>query len=226
MSQDFTIGPGTTGAVRGEFDKRLSDLDDAFVQSALVVVDAMPDFTRAFLEADLDAIGGARAMAEQVSAAIHAVEDAGFVLLAREAPVGRDLRRLVAILRLATDIDRSANLLRHVVESAEHLDARQLPEGLRTKMREMADRSTDVLRAGLDAWRQRDGLAITDVDRLDEVVDSLQLSLLEEASAQQKVGSDLMAIGLIARYLERIADHGVALARDAAFVVTGERVHI
>jgi phosphate uptake regulator len=31
-------------------------------------------------------------------------------------------------------------------------------------------------------------------------------------------------LGLVARYLERIADHGVAIARDTAFASTGERV--
>lgn len=213
------------GGNRAAFDKRLNDVEDAFVQAGLEVVEAMPRLTQSFMNADTDAISDARAMAATVADAIREVEDAGFVLLAREAPVGRDLRRLVAILRLTTDIERSANLLRHVAESAEHLDARSLPETVRNQIIELSVRSTDVLQAGLDAWRTRDGLAVTDVDQLDEFVDDLQLSLLESAAQEDRLSNELMVIGLIGRYFERIADHGVALAKDTAFVVTGERIH-
>jgi phosphate transport system protein len=226
MSQDafHQLSELPDDANRGSFDRQLNEVEDGFVGAALVVVESMPGLSASFLDAEVAAIDRAREMAADVGARIRQVEDAGFILLAREAPVGRDLRRLVAILRLATDIERSANLLRHVSESVEHLDARQLPEGLRVKLREMAERSADVLRAGIDAWRARDGLALTEVDELDELVDSLQISLLEDAADERRLGNELMAIGLIARYYERIADHGVALAKDTAFVVTGQRI--
>lgn len=226
MSEDafHLLQQPVEGANRGDFERRMNDLEDAFVAAALAVVEAMPDLTQSFLDGDVEAVAGARVMSDTVSESIRRVEDEGFVLLAREAPVGRDLRRLVAILRLATDVERSANLLKHVSESAEHMDARQLPESLRGKIRELAERSTEVLRAGIDAWRTRDGLAIADVDEMDEAVDRLQLTLLEDASDGHRLGSEMMVIGLIARYFERIADHGVALAKDTAFVVTGERV--
>lgn len=208
---------------RPEFDRRMNQLDDAFVSAALSVVEAMPGLTASFLDGDVSAVEDARLMAAVVADGIRRVEDEGFVLLARESPVGRDLRRLVAILRLATDVERSASLLKHVSEAAQHMDARVLPESLRGNIRELAARSADVLRAGIDAWRSRDGSAMDAVDEMDETVDQLQLQLLEAASAGQRDGAEMMVIGLIARYFERIADHGVALAKDATFVVTGER---
>ncbi|HEX9889682.1 MAG TPA: PhoU domain-containing protein, partial [Nitriliruptorales bacterium] len=81
----------------------------------------------------------------------------------------------------------------------------------------------DVFRAGIDAWRRRDGLMVTEVDALDTQVDRLQEVLLEEAATLADTGGGMLVLGLIARYYERIADHGVAFAHDATFVVTGDR---
>ncbi len=219
-----TPTPATPSRVRLTLDEKLNDIEDRFVRAAVLVAEALPELTGSFLDGDREAVAQAEHMAEQVRDLVREVEDEGFIILAREAPVGRDLRLLVALLRLATDIERSASLLLHVSEAANHLDPRGLPESLRTTLRELAVASAEVFRAGIDAWRQRDGLAVTDVDELDHRVDKLQVAVLDESSATERLGEELLVLGLVARYLERIADHGVALARDVAFVVTGERV--
>ncbi len=67
---------------------------------------------------------------------------------------------------------------------------------------------------------------MADVDDADEDVDRLQELLLERAAARDEIGDEMLVLGLIARYYERIADHGVAIAQDAAFVATGQRVKV
>lgn len=151
------------------------------------------------------------------------MEDRGFLLLAREAPVGGDLRRLVAILRLVLAVERSGALLRHAAETVAGLDPAGLPDDLRELLDRLATASADVFRQGIDAWRQRDGLAVHEVDHADRDVDGLRQRLLVRA-AQLASAADTMALGLLGRYYERIADHGVAFARDGAFVVTGLRL--
>ncbi len=218
--------PGSTPSrVRLSLDEKLNHVEDLFVRAALRVSEALPELSDSFLDGDRDAVAHAEQMSQDVKAAIREVEDEGFVILAREAPVGRDLRRLVALLRLATDIERSGSLLLHVSEAAHHLDPRGLPESLRATLRELAAAADEVFRAGIEAWRRRDGLAVAEVHQLDERVDQLQVAVLDQSSATDHLGEELLVLGLVARYLERIADHGVALARDVAFVVTGERVH-
>lgn len=82
-----------------------------------------------------------------------------------------------------------------------------------------------MFRSGLGAWSSSDALAINELDEADRDVDALQLRLLEAASHSDQIhGGTRLQLGLIARHYERIADYGVALARDAAFVVTGERL--
>ena len=221
-----TPEPRGSDELRQSFHAQLDDIDDMFVTCALQVAEALPSLTVRFLNGEHDAVEDAIELSIRIGALVEDIEEQGFVLLALEAPVSSDLRRLVAILRLATDIDRSAALLKHVVLTLERFDPRFLPDEVRAQVAELADRATTVFRMGVDAWRRQDALAVYEVDDADEDVDRLQELLLEKAVGVDDAGDEMLVLGLIARYYERIADHSVAVARDAAFVVTGQRVRV
>lgn len=216
--------PAVQADVRADFHGQLDAMDDAFVRSAFEVGEALPRLTAGFLDGDLAVGRAAIELSTRVGQAVEHIEDTGFLLLARQAPVAGDLRRLVALLRLTTDVDRSAALLKHVCLTLERFDPRLLAPELQRQLGELADRSTQVFAAGIDAWRRRDPVAVTDVDDADEDVDRLQQLLLDRAAEVDEGGDEMLVLGLLARYYERIADHGVAIAQDAAFVATGERV--
>lgn len=211
--------------LRTGFQGDLTALDDRFVSMALAVAEALPRLTADFLAGDRSSIDDAKELAAETADEREEIEHAGFILLAREAPVSGDLRRLVAILRLVADVDRTASLLKHVSESLERLDPRLLPDSVRTHVVDLAHRSVGVFRDGIEAWRRKDALAVHEVDDADEAVDHLQETLLEETT-RHDLRDEALVLGLIARYYERIADHGVAIAQDAAFVATGERVPV
>lgn len=210
--------------VQPSFHAALDDLDDRFTAAGLRIVEEMPRLVRGFLAGDRSMVAGARNLADECANDIRDVEDIGFVMLARQQPVGRDLRRLVALLRMCVDVDRSGALLRHAIETVRVSPPVDYPEELRTQVEELARLSADVFRGGMDAWRTKDALAVNELDIRDEQVDDLQRVLLETAGAVSVPPEVRVILGLIARYFERIADHGVAIARDTAFVTTGERV--
>ncbi len=217
---------GSGAELRGEYAAWLDEIDDELTGGALLVAEAMPGLTRAFLAADRAVLDHASALASEVRERCRRVEQEGFVLLARESPVSGDLRRLVAILRLVHDAERSGRLMRHVAEGVERLDARQLPVALRQQLEELAGRSVEVYRRGVDAWRQRDALAVHELDELDAQVDTLRVGLITHAQELDGAPAELMVLSLLGRYFERLADHGVAFAQHATFVVTGERVDV
>lgn len=214
------------GEVRLDYQARLDAVDDELIGGALVVAEAMPRMTRAFLAADADCLLEARALASDVRERVRWIEDQGFLLLAREAPVSGDLRWLVSILRLVYDLERAGRLMQHVAEAVERVDARLLPPEVRGQLEELAARSIEVFRRGVDAWRRRDGLAIHELDALDRDVDTLRTGLLLRARELEGAAADVLVLGLLARYFERLADHGVAFGQHVSFVVTGDRVDL
>ncbi|MFO7778730.1 MAG: PhoU domain-containing protein [Nitriliruptoraceae bacterium] len=220
------LAGGAGEQLRGEYAAWLDEIDDELMGGALIVAEAMPRITRAFLAADRAVLDEATALNADVREHCRRVEEQGFVLLARESPVSGDLRRLVAMLRLVHDAERSGRLMRHVAEGVERLDARLLPLVLRQQLEELAGRSIEVYRRGVDAWRQRDALAVHELDRLDADVDTLRVGLISHAQELHGAPSEVMVLGLLGRYFERLADHGVAFAQHVTFVVTGERVDV
>lgn len=220
------VATGGGTVLRGGYAARLDEIDDELTGGALLVAEAMPRLTRAFLAADRAVLDEADALAAEVRARCRRVEEQGFVLMARESPVSGDLRRLVAMLRLVHDAERSGRLMRHVAEGVERLDARQLPVGLRQQLEELASRSVEVYRRGVDAWRQRDALAVHELDLLDAQVDTLRVGLIAHAQELDGAAAEIMVLSLLGRYFERLADHGVAFAQHVTFVVTGERVDV
>jgi phosphate transport system protein len=222
LPADPEPGPG----LRTEYRSWLDAIDDELVGGALIVVEAMPRVTRGFLAGDDGTVADATARSEDIAERCRRVEEQGFVLLAREAPVSGDLRRLVAILRLVHDVERSGRLMRHIAESVERIDPLRLPSPLRRQLGELAARSLEVYRRGVDAWRHRDGLAVHELDGLDADVDRLRTGLLVRAGELDGAGTDVLVLGLLARYYERLADHGVAFAQHVTFVVTGQRVDV
>lgn len=211
--------------VRVRFQGWLDEIDDELVGGALLVSASLPRVTRAWVAGDRSCIVEARSMVADVAERVRRVEEQGFLVLAREAPVASDLRRLVSMLRLVTSVERSAALLKHVAETLERVDPRELPAEIREQAEELGRQAGDVFRRGVDAWRSRDGLAVHELDDADGAVDALSVGLLEQADAVESP-AEAMALAQLARYWERIADHGVSFAQHSTFAVTGERVEV
>ncbi len=209
--------------LRQDYHRQLEEVENLLLESALEVVELMPRVSRALTSGDTSIEAVAADLRDRVAEACLEVEDGCFRLMALQTPVAGELRTIVTVLRLVTHVDRSSALLAHVAASTEQMGAADLPEEFRVLINELATRSAEVFRAGLDAWRTRDADAIGDVVDLDEAVDTLQVELLTRGREVELGNDPLVGLGLLARYYERIADHGVAFARDVVFVVTGRR---
>lgn len=211
--------------LRRDYHAWLERIDDELIGAAVLVEEALPRTVAGFLGGDRTCPVATRALVHDVHDRAREVEEQGFLLLAREAPVAGDLRRLVGILRLITAVERSASLLGHVADTADTVDPSALPEPVVRQVEELARHATTVFRMGVDAWRQRDGLALGETIDADEAVDRLARGLVAQRE-QLHDPAQLIALGLLARYLERIADHGVSFAQHGTFAVTGERVEV
>lgn len=215
---------GASVPLRADYRERLDAVDDELIGSALLVAEAFPAIVRRLVAGDTAGTAEAVALAARVRASCRQVEDHGFLLLAREAPVSGDLRRLVSILRLVDHLDRAASLVRHVSHTGELLAVDRLPPDVRAQVERLGAAGVDVFHRGIEAWRQRDALAVNDLELADVAVDRQRTQLLVRACALEGDPSAVLQLGLLARYLERLGDHGVAFAQHTTFAVTGERV--
>jgi phosphate transport system protein len=209
---------------RVRFQRELADCDDRLVAIGRRIAAAVVPVTETFLEADTHRAGELVHDDLNVDRQCLELEDACFLLLARQAPVAGDLRRIVGILRSGADLQRSAHLLRHVAESLTWVHPPSMPEELRQTVGQLGGLAAEILGGAVEAWHNHDGLAINDLDARDDQVDLLQKWLLTELYTGTQSVEEAVSLALIARYYERVADHGVEMARQVAYFLTGARV--
>lgn len=209
---------------RVEFHQQMAAVKAAFVSTAETVADVIQPVTGAFLEADRPAAAERLRASAAVDHRCQRLEGTCFLLLARQSPVGGDLRRVIALLRSIQDVQRSGNLMAHVARSLDWVHPPALSGEVRETVRQLGDQAFNVFSGAVGAWRTMDGLATVELERADDQVDLLQKVLLTEIYTGRQGVEEAVSLALIARYFERVGDHGVAMARQVTYAVTGQRI--
>jgi phosphate transport system protein len=212
------------GPPRAEFRQQLAACDERLVEVGQRVADLVLPVTLAVVQGDAHGAEVASAATPEVDEACRELEERCYVLIARQSPVAGDLRHLVALLRSITDVQRSGHLARHVAQSLNWIHPPALSEELRQLITQLGSVAGEIFAGGVRAWSGHDGLAANDLDQADDEVDLLQKCLLTEIYTGNQSVEEAVSLALLARYFERIADHGVEMARQVTYFVTGERV--
>ena len=148
-------------------------------------------------------------------------------VLALHQPVAIDLRFIVAVLKINNDLERIGDLAVSIADHAPRFVGRDPVESAR-KLPLMAEKAQAMLRKSLDAIVGMDGKLAREVLAADDEVDSMYYEMTQSLrGAIRADGSrvdDLMAIMMICKHIERVADLATNIAEDAIYMVDGEIV--
>jgi phosphate transport system protein len=157
------------------------------------------------------------------------VEIDGAVLraLALQAPVAADLRRVVAVKMIATDLERVGDIARNIAKSALRLSMlSEVPVPL--VMIRLARSAQRMLHGALDAYSHEDAEAARAVLAQDEEVDRQQDEAvrcgLQEISGHPDHASYGVDLIFVAKNLERVGDHATNIAEDVILVAEARNV--
>ena len=155
------------------------------------------------------------------------IDEAVLRILALQAPVADDLRNVIAIKMIATDLERVGDLARNIAKSALRLANREAVE-ISPKLRELAEEARRLLRLALDSFSDRDVAKAEGVLREDDQVDEDQDVVIRDAigeiASRPEATSQEVDFILIAKNLERVADHATNIAEDVILVAQGRNL--
>ena len=153
------------------------------------------------------------------------IEEDCLKILALHQPVAVDLRRVTAILKINSDLERMADLAVNIAERAGDL-ARGPEIVVPIALRRMTDLTNTMVRDSLDAFVRLDAALAKRVCRMDDEVDRHNREIIEQVSRHMRQSPNNVDPGLhlfsAARQLERIADHATNIAEDVVYLVEGK----
>ncbi|MGH7168778.1 MAG: phosphate signaling complex protein PhoU, partial [Gemmataceae bacterium] len=203
------------------WERDLDNLQRLLMTLAASVEEAIFKGTRALQERDASL---AREVVEGDSAIDQEenhVENECLKMLALHQPVAVDLRRIIAALKINTDLERMADLAVNIAERA--LSLAELPRiAVPDKLQRMTDLTTAMVHQSLDAFVMLDAELARRVIRLDEEVDRYNSEIIDELiRAMQQTSAQVpafLAFFSAVRQLERIADHATNIAEDVVYL--------
>lgn len=210
--------PGDTvtamAELRLEYHRRLKDIDAAVQQMISLVQQDIPAAGKAFLDGDEVAADKVEANERLLQDSYEHVEHLVVDQFARQAPVAGELRFLLAVFRILPELSgahaRAAQTARRGITGL----AAELPARVRRLIGELVDSSAQMWRQVSAVYSNGCGHIAEDTEARDQQLDELYASLCIELATANLRSPVLLEMGLVARFLERLGDHAVEIARQ------------
>jgi phosphate transport system protein len=162
-----------------------------------------------------------------INAAEREIDEAAFDLMAMQQPMAVDLRFLLAVVKINADLERvgdqAVNIAERVMDMVE-LPAVELP----VDIPRMATAVSAMVRRSLESFVEGKAELAQAVLEMDNVVDRMRdeafIVLVKNMNLNPASTRQALDALLIARNLERVADHATNIAEDVIFWVRGDDV--
>jgi phosphate transport system protein len=155
------------------------------------------------------------------------VEEECLKLLALYQPVAIDLRFIIAVLKINSDLERIGDLAANIAERGAFLATKEKVE-IPFDFPGMSQLTQAMLRDSLDALVNLDSGLARKVMAADDAIDELHRQMyaqVQEGIIREPDHMDcLINLLAVSRQLERIADHATNIAEDVIYMVEGEIV--
>jgi phosphate transport system protein len=206
------------------FEEELQSLNDTLQEMGALVAHSVQRSVLSLVEKNQDYAHHVIRDESRVDQMEIRVDDMVTSLIVREQPVARDMRLVVAAIKISTDLERMGDLAVHIAERALSLMA-QAPLSESVNFGEIANLVESMVLSSLESFVKRDaeiarGILETD-DAVDRVRTSIQRQLIDLMEKDTKTICRALDYLIIARSLERIADHATNIAEDVIFLAQG-----
>ena len=206
--------------MRNKFDMQLERLNEQLTYMGELCEIAINKATKALQNGDMEQAKAVREADDEID---H-IERLCLKLLLQQQPVARDLRQISAALKMITDMERigdQASDIAEIIISARMTEAMDI-----SRIGQMSEAAAKMVRDSVTAYVKKDLELSREVMASDDIVDEMfeeNKRELVSFIAENKGGYGERAIDLImvAKYLERIADHATNIAEWVEFSITG-----
>lgn len=212
-------------ALRASLLKAIEALKAEVVTMADLVLNNINEAFLAFKTNDLKKAERLMKADDQVDQLEEDISKSALRVMWKEQPYAQDLRIVTGILKLVTDLERIGDHATDIAEQTIHIgdlkNQRLLPK---TTM--MSESAYQMVLNAINAFVKQDIKMAQQVIEDDDVVDAqfndVMTSVTEQIKNDSIDSQYAVSVIMVAKYMERVADHAVNLAEWTIFMITGE----
>ena len=212
---------------RIHFQIQLAELKDKLLAMAALSLTAVDSAVDAYLQRDKGLCKYVKQNERAIDTAQRELDEMAYELLAKEQPMAIDLRFILAVIKINSDLERigdqSMGIVRRTREMLK-LEAVDLP----VDFAEMGEFAGRMIRTALQSFLEGDAQLANSVREMDDEIDRMNHrahdDLLKLIAEQPGCTQQAMRAILVAKNLERIADHAANIATDVIFWIRGADV--
>ena len=212
--------------MKRHFDQDLDELRSALLQMGAIAEEMIHHAVKVLVARDQSHAKQVEESERRVNELHIEIDDRCLKLIALHQPAAGDLRLIAAALKINSDLERIADQAVNIAETATLLS--KLPRIALGDIPRMVELAVSMTKDSLDAFARRDVELARSVIARDDEEDRLKsqtfntlIELMQKDASNIQRGMDII---LIARNLERIADHATNIAEDVIFMVLGKDI--
>ena len=206
--------------MRTRFQQQMEDLREKLLRMGGLAELAVDRATQAYTQRDLTRCQLVLENESLINAAEREIDELAFDILATQQPAAVDLRFILAVTKINADLERvgdqAVNIAERVMDMIE-LPAVELP----VDIARMATAVSAMVRRALESF-------VEGKLEMDHVVDRMRdeafIVLVRKMNEEPQVTQQALDALLVARNLERVADHATNISEDVIFWVLGADV--
>jgi len=207
--------------------RELAELRSRLLDMATIVAEQFTDAVDALLDHDVERANRVVERDKEVDALELEVDGYCERILARHQPVATDLRTLLTVEKINTDLERIGDHCRNVARNAEYVtEAPRILDVL--KLREMSETARRMLDDAKQAFLDQDAELARRIPSLDDEVDRLHrenftalVDYIQQHPEHAEVAAHLITAS---KAVERISDHSTNIAKGVVFLIEGEDI--
>jgi phosphate transport system protein len=213
--------------MRTRFQQGLDELREKLLKMGGMAEQAVDRACQAYRERDLSLCHRVLENESQINAAERDIDGVALDLLAMQQPMAIDLRFILAVVKINADLERVGDQAVNIAERV--MDMMELPAAeLPVDVPRMASAASAMVQRALESFIEGKAELAQAVLEMDNVVDRMRdeafISLVRTMNQNPAITRQALDALLIARNLERVADHATNIAEDVIFWVRGADV--
>ena len=216
---------------RINFHRQLAELKDKLLAMAALSQQALELSVEAYLQRDTGLCSHVHDIEAAINAAERAVDEMAYELLAKEQPMAVDLRFLLAVIKINGDLERVGDQAAAIVKRCGDLQRHEsgmTPEDLPGDIAGMGEIAVKMIQLAIRSLLDGDAELAEHVLEMDDEIDRMnrdaQAALRDEMARRPDITENALNSIIVARNLERSADHATNIAEDVIFWVRGADV--